>query len=173
MNLATWLGTYKAMTAGVAAADNSTIFLDIDNDPQPDLCLYVLPERGGRIRQDADGYIAGSPELMVEIAASSVSFDLGAKLDVYRRNGVREYIVHRVYDAEIDWFALRDGTYQRLVPDSQGIYRSETFPGLWLRADALLKGDLAAVLAGVQQGCATAEHAAFMKHLASFTPPQA
>ena len=47
-HMTTWIGTYEAVTPGVAAADNSTIFLDTDNDPQPDLCLYVLPAKGGR-----------------------------------------------------------------------------------------------------------------------------
>jgi Uma2 family endonuclease len=153
VQMTTWLGTYEAMSHGVAAADNSTIYLDTDNDPQPDLCLYILPERGGRVRIDSEGYIVGSPELIVEIAASSVSFDLGAKLNVYRRNAVREYIVLRTYDGEIDWFILRDGQYEEFPCGTDGIYRSETFPGLWLNRKAMIVGDLAAVLATLQQGC--------------------
>ena len=152
-------------TPGTAAADNSTIFLDIDNDPQPDLCLYTLPTHGGRIKMDEKGYIVGSPELIVEIAASSLSFDLGAKLQVYRRNGVREYIVHRTYDGQIDWFILRDGQYERLSPGDDGIHRSEAFPGLWLAATAMIDGDLAKVLDALQRGCAGEDHTAFVKTL--------
>jgi Uma2 family endonuclease len=163
LNMATWLGTYEALTPSVAAADNSTIFLDADNDPQPDLCLYIVPERGGAVKIDSKGYIVGSPEMIVEIAASSVSFDLGAKLNVYRRNGVREYVVHRTYDGEIDWFILRDGQYEKQSPDAQGAYRSQTFPGLWLNAGAIIDGNLAAVLATLRQGLASPEHADFVK----------
>jgi Uma2 family endonuclease len=163
VDMAAWLGVYRSMTPNVAAADNSTIFLDTDNDPQPDLCAYILPTHGGRVKIDAKGYIVGSPELIVEIAASSVSFDLGAKLNVFRRNGVKEYIVHRTYDGEIDWFVLRDGQYEKLSPDAQGVFRSATFPGLWLDSNAMIDGNLAAVLSILQRGLASQEHVDFVK----------
>ena len=37
----------------------------------------------------------------------------------------------------MDWFDLRDGVYEPLQPDADGILRSEVFPGLWLPMDAL------------------------------------
>lgn len=160
-----WLCLYEAATPGVVAADNSTVALDIDNDPQPDACLRVLPTHGGVTKLNAEGYIEGSPELIVEVAASTLSFDLGAKLNAYRRNGVREYIVLRTYDGDLDWFVLRDGQYQRMSPDDQGVYRSQVFPGLWLRSDALMAGRIAEVLAVLQHGTASPEHAAFCKAL--------
>ena len=58
-----------------------------------------------------------------------MSYDLHAKLHVYRRNGVREYIVWRVLEREIDWFVLRAGQYERLPVDAQGLLRSQVFPG--------------------------------------------
>ena len=76
----------------------------------------IDPERGGRARISDDDYVEGAPELVAEISASSVSYDLGKKLQVYRRNGVREYIVWRVQDRQIDWFVLREGQYDRLSP---------------------------------------------------------
>src|SRR5258706_9647175 len=42
-NMMIWLGNYRVQTPGTALTDNSTIFLDLDNDPQPDACLYILP----------------------------------------------------------------------------------------------------------------------------------
>jgi Uma2 family endonuclease len=166
VHMATWLGTYMAMTPGTAAADNSTILLDIDNDPQPDLCLYILPANGGRVKLDTDQYIVGAPELVVEIAASSMSYDLGAKLNAYRRNGVKEYIVHRTYDGEIDWFALRDGQYEKASAED-GVYRSQAFPGLWLNRPAMLEGKLANALATLREGLAGSDHAEFVKQLAA------
>jgi len=162
-----WLGTYKAYTPGVTASDNSTIALDLDNDPQPDACLRILSSHGGNTILNSKGYIESAPELIVEIAASSVSFDLGPKLNAYRRNGVREYIVQRTYDGELDWFVLRDGQYQRMAPGSDGIYRSEIFPGLRLDAQALIFGRLADVLSILQRGVASPEHVEFVKRLAS------
>ena len=164
-NLVTWLGVYSAATSGVVVADNSTIALDMDNDPQPDVCLYILHTHGGNTKINAEGYIVGAPELIVEVAASSLSYDLGVKLNSYRRNGVREYLVHRTYDGELDWFVLRDGQYERLLPDDQGLYRSEIFPGLWLKADALIAGKLGEVLTILHQGIASVEHSEWVGKL--------
>jgi hypothetical protein len=78
---------------------------------------------------------------------------------------VSEYIVWRVLDQAVDWFVLRDGQYERTSPDAQGLVRSQVFPGLWLDPAALLRGDLAAVLAVVQQGLASPAHDAFVARL--------
>ena len=166
----TWLGHYVAATPGTDGGDNSTLRLDIGDTPQPDAFLRVLPEHGGRSRDTDDGYVTGGPELVAKVAASSVNYDLHDKLDAYRRHGVREYVVWRVEDAAIDWFALRDGRYEPLAAGEDGVFRSEIFPGLWLDTAAMLRGDLAAVLATVQQGLAAPEHAAFVERLRAAVP---
>jgi Uma2 family endonuclease len=163
--LMTWIGTYAAGTPGLLAADNATIRLDLDNEPQPDVFLLIEPECGGQARISEDDYVEDAPELVGEVAASSVSIDLGKKLHVYRRNGVREYIVWRMRDRAIDWFVLREGRYESLAPGADGLLRSEVFPGLWLDPAALLRGDLATVLAVVRQGAESPEHAAFAARL--------
>ncbi len=161
-----WLGVYRSMTPGVQGGDNSTLRLDLDNEPQPDAFLRILPECGGQSKNDG-GYVAGAPELIAEVAASSVSYDLHVKFNVYRRNGVREYVVWRTWDQAIDWFVLRSGQYERLVPGEDGVHRSEVFPGLWLDSAALLRGDVARVLDVVRQGTATPDHAQFASRLSA------
>jgi Uma2 family endonuclease len=163
--LSTWTGNYVMRTPGVDGGDNATVRLDFDNEPQPDLHLRLLPPRGGRSRVDADGYIEGPPELAVEVAASSVSYDLHDKLRAYRRNGVQEYLVWRVDDGEIDWLALRGGRYEQLPADGDGVRRSEVFPGLWLDVPALLRDDMLTVQACLERGLASDEHAAFAARL--------
>jgi Uma2 family endonuclease len=165
-----WLVQYAAGTPGVAVSDNSTVRLDLDNEPQPDALLLIDPACGDQARVSPDDYIEGSPELVAEVASSSVSYDLHAKLHVYRRNGVREYVVWRVLEQAIDWFVLRAGRYERLPVDANGLLRSEVFPGLWLDAAALVRGELATVLAIVQQGLGSPEHTAFVERL---QPPTA
>jgi Uma2 family endonuclease len=160
-----WLFQYTANTPGVEVGDNSSVRLDLDNEPQPDALLFIDPTRGGQVRISDDGIIEGAPELVAEVASSSVSYDLHAKLHVYRRNGVCEYIVWRVLEQEVDWFVLRDGQYERMPRDAQGLVRSEVFPGLWLDPAALLRGDLATLLIVVQQGLASPEHNAFVARL--------
>src|SRR5689334_16684531 len=98
VHLCAWLGAYEAATPGVLAADNSTVRLDPDNDPQPDGLLFIDPEKGGQARISADDYLEKGPEWLGEIAASSASYDMHTKLNVYRRNGVLEYLVWRVLD---------------------------------------------------------------------------
>ena len=162
----TWLGIYWASTPGVQAGDNGTLRLDLDNEPQPDAFLRILPEFGGQSKT-VDDYVEGAPELVAEVAASSASYDLHDKLNAYRRNRVLEYIVWRVWDRAIDWFVLEAGRYQAAKPNDAGLYQSKTFPGLWLDPAALLRGDLARVIQVVQQGLATPEHAEFVKKLTS------
>jgi Uma2 family endonuclease len=168
--LSTWLGYYASKTPGIEDfGDNSTVRLDEDNEPQPDL-LMLMPKRGGgEAVVDADGYVSGAPDLVCEIAASTVSLDLHAKLNAYRRNGVREYLVWRVEDGAVDWFALREGRFEPLRGDEGGLVRSEVFAGLWLDVPSLLGGDLAKVLATLERGVATAEHAALVARLAAET----
>ena len=161
----TWLGVYYVATPGVDFADNTTTRLDLDNEPQPDALLRIEPEVGGRSRITEDDYIEGAPELIVEIAASSASYDMDAKLNAYRRNGVQEYIVWQIYENQIAWFCLQDDEYVRLQPNPTGVIHSRIFPGLWLAVDALLRGGLATVLTELQKGLGTSEHQAFVDRL--------
>lgn len=161
----TWLGVYCAATPGVHFGDNATVRLDLDNEVQPDGLLRLEPESGGHARISKDGYIEGAPELIVEVAASSASYDMHNKLRVYRRNEVQEYIVWQVYDKRVDWFHLTEGEYVSLSANVAGVIASQIFSGLRLAVPALLAGDLAAVLAELQKGLRTAKHAALVKRL--------
>jgi Uma2 family endonuclease len=160
-----WFWTYKIATPGVRLGDNPTVRLDSDNEPQPDVVLLIDAAAGGRSDLGAEGYIEGSPELVAEIAASSVAIDLGDKKRAYRRNGIQEYIVWQVFDQKIDWFSLQDGDYTSLLPDENGIIRSQIFPGLWLQVTAMLEGDMPQVLSHLQSGLASSEHEAFVQKL--------
>ena len=160
-----WLFSYCAGTPGLNAGDNATVRLDPDNEPQPDILLRLEKAKGGRSDISADDYIEGAPELLVEIAGSSASYDLYEKLSVYRRNGVQEYIVWQVYDQRIDWFALQEEQYIKLQPDENDIVRSHVFPGLWLAVNAMLNGEIANFLAVLQQGLAAPEHQSYVAPL--------
>jgi Uma2 family endonuclease len=170
-DLITWLGAYKTATPAVTGADNASVRLDLDNEPQPDVVFFIDPANGGQARITADDYLEEAPELVAEIAASSASYDLNTKLTVYRRNGVREYIVWRVLDRQIDWFVLREGEFVRLPLGDDGLYRSEVFPGLWLDPAALVRGDGQSVQAALERGLASPEHAEFVARLNTGAKP--
>jgi hypothetical protein len=162
--IALWLGTYQANTPRTDGGDNMTTVL-LEDCPQPDHVLYILPECGGKSWVE-DKYLAGPVELAAEVCLSSTSYDLNVKYDLYEAAGVQEYLAILMYDQEIRWHTLVNGRYQILPPDADGIWRSRVFPGLWLDSKALLKRDMPRVLAVLQGGLASPEHQAFVELLA-------
>jgi Uma2 family endonuclease len=170
--MVTWLGVYAAATPGVRGGDNATVRLDLGTEVQPDALLRLDPELGGKSRVTADHYLEGPPELVLEIAASSASYDLHVKLRAYQRSGVEEYIAVQMYERRIDWFRLREGTYQPLQPDASGVLCSEVFPGLCLDPAAFWAGDMMQVLAALQEKLNAPEHAAIVASLQARRQPQ-
>ncbi|MEM6428172.1 MAG: Uma2 family endonuclease [Deinococcota bacterium] len=142
-HIITWLNVYASKHPETMALDNATVRLDLDNEPQPDALLRFVD---GQSTVSEDDYVTGAPELVVEIAASSAAYDLFEKKTAYRRNGVQEYIVWRVDDAQVDWFYLHQGQYKTLNPNERGLLCSVIFAGLCLDIEALLAGELARVL---------------------------
>lgn len=159
--LIVWLGIYQVATPGVRIGDNATVRLDLDNEPQPDVVLLIDEQHGGQARISEDDYVEGAPELVAEVAASSASIDLHDKKTVYRRNGVREYIVWQILENKLDWFSLQNGEYVSLETDISGVIKSQVFPGLWLSVTDLLMGNMTQVLSVLQSGLNSPEHGAF------------
>lgn len=168
--LASWVGHYLSLTPGVDGSDNASVRIDQDNEVQPDVLLRIPEAVGGTSKVSLDDYLEGPPELVAEVSASTTSIDLHDKLHLYRRSGVREYLVWRVLDEAIDWFVAREGRFEPLPAAADGLLKSEAFPGLWLEPAALLRGDLARLFELLRQGAATPEHAALVQRL---NPPAA
>jgi Uma2 family endonuclease len=160
----TWLGVYKAATPGCDAANNATWLMGIHDAPQPDLSLRILSDFGGQSHMQGE-YAAGAAEFLAEICLSSTAYDLHQKLELYEHAGVQEYLAVLMHEREIRWHRLMEGRFHVIPASSDGIYRSASFPGLWLDGAALLAGDLARVLAVLQQGLQSPEHAEFVKQL--------
>jgi Uma2 family endonuclease len=160
-----WLVNYWLATPGTLAWDNVTTILGDKSEPQPDGTLVIEPAAGGQTGVSEDGYTTGAPELIVEVASSSASIDLHAKRRDYERAGVLEYVVVVLRQRLVRWFVLQAGVYEDMAADTDGIFRSKVFPGLWLHADALLRLDGAQVMEVLQQGLAVPEHVAFVQQL--------
>jgi Uma2 family endonuclease len=154
---------YHLNTPGLEVADNTTAILNEENEPQPDLILRVLTEFGGRSYEDEHGYLNGPPELIAEVAHSSLRMDMGPKRREYRRAGVLEYLVLNAEGRHLYWFHF--ASQRQLRPDRQGVWRSRVFPGLWIDEPALLTRDSPRLIATLQRGLATPEHAAFVERL--------
>ena len=157
------LSLYQAATLGTEHADNTTVILGEESEPQPDSLLMILPEYGGQTRLHRKKYILGAPEFVAEVAHSTRAIDLNQKKVDYQRGGVKEYLVVCLEEEELHWFSFKPR--KRLVPDNRGIFRSLAFPGLWLDGPALLARDAGRLLHALEQGLATPEHAAFVRRL--------
>jgi Uma2 family endonuclease len=159
-----WLVHYWRHTPGLRSGKNVTTILGDSGEVQPDSQLRIPAERGGLTRI-VDGYVVGPPEFIVEIARSSRRFDLGSKKRDYERAGVLEYLVLAFAPNEVFWFVLRGNVFAPLPPGPDGIFRSQVFPGLWLDPAAFFAEDLDRLIAVLDEGLATPEHAAFVAKL--------
>jgi Uma2 family endonuclease len=113
--------------AGRAAVRvQNPIVLDDNSEPQPDFTL---------VRRPWDGYPHEHPRpsdiyLLIEVADSSLEFDLGAKLELYASAGIREFWVA---DLTSNRFLVhrrpRDGRYASVaVVDMSGTVQVEALP---------------------------------------------
>jgi Uma2 family endonuclease len=142
-----WLFNYTLRHPEYEMLDNGTVRLGTDSDPQPDVMLRKLADGSSEETQSA---IEGPPELVVEVSASSASYDLHEKKELYRSFGVLEYVVWQLYENRLDWFRLEEGEYVTVAPDAAGLIESVTFPGLRLAVAKLLDGDATGVVAALE-----------------------
>jgi Uma2 family endonuclease len=164
-NLGGWMWLYVDETPGCAAVTDSTWIMGPRDVPQPDIALRILPEYGGQSHH-AGVYAGGAPELIIEISGSTSSRDLGVKLELYRRAGVREYLTILLKPARAIWRQLIEDRYEEIAPDADGILRSGVFPGLWLDPAAIWDSERS-LRTAVEQGTRSPEHAEFVRRLAS------
>lgn len=163
LRLAGWLWLYSEQTPGCQGCSDTTWIMGANDVSQPDLALRVLPAHGGQSRE-SERYAEGAPELVVEISGSTLSKDLGVKLDLYRRAGVREYVTILLQSKQIIWRQLVRGRYREIQPGEDGLFRSQVFPGLWLDPEAVWDRRKS-LRAGVELGLKTTEYAAFARKL--------
>jgi Uma2 family endonuclease len=164
-----WLLHYVAATPGVDMSDNASLRLDSRNEVQPDALLFLDPRLGGRCRIGKDNFLEGSPELVIEVAASSAAYDLHSKLQAYQRNRVPEYLALLTFEPRIVWHVLTAGKYVPMLPGDDGVLRSRVFPGLWLHPGHFWADDINALLAVLREGLASPEHAEFAARYSSVT----
>jgi Uma2 family endonuclease len=168
-NAVGWLWTYRNRTSGTEMGDNGSTALDDFSEVQPDAFLRILPERGGQTH-DFGKIIRGAPELVIEVADSSKSIELGPKMAEYERAGTLEYIVFTIDADAVLWHVRQGGRLVRIPPDADGLYRSKILPGLWLDPAALIADDGPAMVTTLERGLATVEHVEFVAKLAAIRP---
>ena len=104
------------------------IVLDDTSEPQPDFTLLRRPWHGypNEHPRPPDVY------LLVEVADSSLAFDLGAKLEIYARSGIREFwVVDLTANRVLVHRNPSDGSYGSVTSvDMSGTLQVEALPGV-------------------------------------------
>ncbi len=180
-----WLGYYAARTPGCDAGNNGT-WLMLEDAPQPDVNLRILPEYGGQSRVEGL-YCAGAPELAAEVSLSSASYDLGPKMELYRAAGVQEYVVVLLGESRscgIGWWTESTSFYN-LAPMVSAGGRKVRPSTTWLRRTpafrrlsralagpaALLARNGARIFDVLDLGLRSPEHQEFVRALAQKLSP--
>ena len=126
--------------------------------------MFIEPELGGPCVLQRTATSKGAPELVAEVATSSVRLRSGYANSMHtERAASTSTSSGEVLDRKIDWFVLNDGRFEPQLPSAEGILRSTIFPGLWLDQAALFEDNLNAVLAIVQRGLSSLEHSDFVR----------
>jgi Uma2 family endonuclease len=159
------LTTYRFRTPHIKTGANSTTYLGENDAVQPDWHLRIEASAGGQAKVNEDHYLADAPELVVEVALSSVSYDLHTKKDAYFASGVIEYVVWQAMDHRLNWFVRGADGFVLMEPAADGIARSKVFPGLWIDIAAMGNGDMKTLAEVLDRGLASPEHAAFVSQL--------
>ncbi|MFC1464697.1 MAG: Uma2 family endonuclease [Candidatus Brachytrichaceae bacterium NZ_4S206] len=93
-----------------------------------------------RLTNAGEAFLDGPADLVIEVVSDdSVSRDRVEKFDEYEAAGIPEYWVidPRPHRKRADFFVRNtEGRYQQ-APAIDGVYRSATLPGFWLKADWL------------------------------------
>ena len=111
---------------------------------EPDL-LFVASANLDRLKPT---YLDGAADVAVEIISSeSINRDRGEKFVEYESAGVLEYWLIDPIREQADFYQLgADDRYHPVLPDSEGIYRSEVVEGFWLRVSWLWEDPMPPIL---------------------------
>jgi Uma2 family endonuclease len=103
---------------------------------EPDL-MFIGRDHESRVTRS---HLMGAPDLVVEVVSDdSVGRDNRTKRAEYQDAGIGEYWIidsREGHVGESSFFVLVDGKYVERTP-IDGVYRSQTIPGFWLRTEWL------------------------------------
>lgn len=102
---------------------------------EPDL-MFVATEHLDRLQET---YLDGPADLVVEVTSpESIGRDRGEKFYEYARAGIPEYWLIDPDGEQAEFYVLDErGRYRTTFPDAEGIYRSRTVKGFWLKEEWL------------------------------------
>ncbi len=119
---------------GVVLGSRSLIRFSDYTGFEPDL-LFVNHGRRHIIKEQ---HVEGAPDVIIEIVSpSSRHLDHVEKKNYYAEFGVKEYWLIDPYRQTTEFLYNHQGNWLPLPVDENGIFRSQTIAGFWLRVDWL------------------------------------
>lgn len=111
---------------------------------EPDL-LFIASANLDRLKP---AYLGGPADVVVEIISpESIGRDRGKKFVEYESAGVSEYWLIDPLREQADFYRLgADDRYHPVLPDDDGIYRSEVVKDFWLRVSWLWQEPMPPIL---------------------------
>jgi Uma2 family endonuclease len=120
--------------AGQVVPDQFAQHLDEDTVRVPDVAFFKKDSLG-RIKAT---HSEGGADLVVEIVSpDSRNRDRGEKYYEYERAGIEEYWIVDSERKRAEFYRLREGAYEPVLPDAEGKVYSSTLKGFFLRVDWL------------------------------------
>jgi len=116
---------------------------------EPDL-LFISRDKLGRLKRT---YLDGPADLVVEIVSpDSQARDRGDKFYEYEEAGILEYWILDQTRKRAEFYQLGDdGTFKLIDSDKNGVYRSKTLEGLWLKVDWLWQDPLPTLMSVLKE----------------------
>jgi Uma2 family endonuclease len=116
---------------------------------EPDL-LFISKKNLSNLKRN---YLDGPADLVVEIVSpDSQARDRGDKFYEYEEAGVLEYWILDQTRKRAEFYHLGDdGTFKLIDSDENGIYRSKTLEGLWLKVDWLWQDPLPTLMSVLKE----------------------
>jgi Uma2 family endonuclease len=116
---------------------------------EPDL-LFISKDKLNRLKRT---YLDGPADMVVEIVSpESQARDRGDKFYEYEEAGILEYWILDQNRKRAEFYHLGDdGTFKLIDSDENGVYRSKTLEGLWLKVDWLWQDPLPTLMSVLKE----------------------
>ena len=120
--------------AGRVKADGFAEWLDEETIRVPDVAFF-RKDNLGKIKST---HSEGGADLVIEIVSrDSRMRDKGEKFYEYERAGVEEYWIVDPERKRAEFFRLREGAYEPVLPDAEGRVYSSALEGFFIRVEWL------------------------------------
>ena len=154
---------YRLNTVGLYACINVGVKIG-DRLLYPGMIVMINAGRRKQCNPDYENnYFVGPPDFVLDVYEDPKKI-LERKL-LFSSAGVGEYLVVNEQLSEIGWYRLKNGEFEEIKPDSDGIIKSSSLPGLWMSIPALQKRDFWSIKACIDHGLTRRSHHDLMQSI--------